>query len=397
MQAEAQGKKGGTRALVLATAALVVSFIAWGSLSPLAPLFRRMYGLPETHVGMLVAAPVLMGALGRIPLGLLTDRFGGRKVFTALLLVSIGPVALVTMTGSWTSLVGAGLLLGIAGAAFAVGVPFVAQWFPPERRGLALGIYGMGNAGTAVAGFSAPIIAEAIGWRGYFWLLVPLLAITALCFWSFGRDAVPPKPATQSVAQQFKIFRTRPVAWILALFYFVTFGGFVAIGSYLPTFLVGEFKLDFQNAAARAAGFMALATLSRPLGGFLSDRRGGAVVLNGAFAGIAVLAILLAFEPGIVLVTVGFLGIALLLGLGNGAVFKLVADLFPGEAGIVTGVVGAAGALGGFFPPLLMGVVKDATGSYGIAFMLLSEFSLACVVINLLVLQQHAGRLMDAR
>ena len=216
----------------------------------------------------------------------------------------------------------------------------------------------------------------------------------AILFWSLGRDAIPPKPFAKTVRERYRVFRTRPVSWILALFYFVTFGGFVAIGSYLPTFLVGEFDLGYRSAAARAAGFMVLATVARPIGGYLADRRGGAVVLNGSFAGIALLAIVLAFAPKILMATVAFLGIALLLGLGNGAVFKLVADLFPEEAGIVTGVVGAAGALGGFFPPLLMGVVKDATGSYGIAFMLLSEFSLACVVLNLLVLQQHAGRLM---
>jgi NNP family nitrate/nitrite transporter-like MFS transporter len=385
--------KGRGTALILATLALVVSFTAWGGIAPLAPMFRRVYGLSTSQVGLLVAAPVLVGGLGRIPLGLLADRFGGRKVFTALLVALLVPVALVALTRSWVSLLGAGLLLGLAGTSFAVGIPFVAQWFPPERRGLALGIYGMGNMGTAVAGFVAPRIADALGWQVFFWLLLPLIALTAICFWFLGRDAVAPKPVGQSLAARFHVFRARPVSWILALFYFVTFGGYVAFGSYLPTFLVGEFLLDFRSAAARAAGFMALATLARPLGGLLADRWGGAGLLNGAFAGIAVLAIVLAFEPGIVLATVAFLSIALLLGLGNGAVFKLVADLFPREAGTVTGVVGAAGALGGFFPPLVMGLVKDATGSYGIAFMLLSEFALACVVINLLVLQRHAGRL----
>lgn len=388
--------KGRGTALVLATTALIVSFAAWGGIAPLAPLFQELYGLTNTQVGLLVAAPVLVGALGRIPMGLLADRYGGRKVFTALLVATLGPVVLVALSGSWVTLLGAGLVLGLAGTSFAVGVPFVAQWFPPERRGLALGIYGMGNVGTAVAGFTAPRIADALGWRAYFWLLLPLIASTALLFWFLGRDAAPPKPSTQSISEHFRVFRTRPVSWILALFYFVTFGGFVAFGSYLPTFLVGEFHLDFRSAAARAAGFMVLATVARPFGGFLADRRGGAAVLNVAFAGIALLAIVLAFGPKIVVATVAFLGIALLLGLGNGAVFKLVADLFPQQAGVVSGVVGAAGALGGFFPPLVMGLVKDATGSYDIAFMLLSEFSLACVVINLLVLQRRAGRLMGA-
>jgi MFS transporter, NNP family, nitrate/nitrite transporter len=182
--------------------------------------------------------------------------------------------------------------------------------------------------------------------------------------------------------------------WRLSLFYFVTFGGFVAINVYLPTLLVSEYGLARTDAAFRAAGFVILATIARPLGGTLADRWGGMPILNATFLIVAALAVVLAFEPGMAVITVAFLGIAFMLGLGNGAVFQLVPRFFAREAGTVTGLVGAAGGLGGFFPPLLMGGVKDATGSYAIGFMLLSEVALLCLVVNILVLQRRATLLL---
>jgi NNP family nitrate/nitrite transporter-like MFS transporter len=230
-----------------------------------------------------------------------------------------------------------------------------------------------------------------------FWLWIPLLLLMALVFWTFGRNAPTFEPVKAPVAQRFRVFRREPLSWVLALFYFVTFGGFVAIGAYLPTLLVSEYGLDRTDAATRASGFVLLATLARPLGGYFGDRWGGAPVLNAVFAIVAVFAILLAFGPGMTIITIAFLGSAFMLGLGNGAVFKLVAERFPSEAGVVTGLVGAAGGLGGFFPPLVMGFVKDVTGAYAIGFMLLSEFALLCLLVNVLVLQQRAQRLMTSR
>ena len=172
---------------------------------------------------------------------------------------------------------------------------------------------------------------------------------------------------------------------------------FVAISVYLPTFLVDAFGLERADAAARAAGFVVLATLMRPVGGTLADRWGAAPVLNGTFLAVALLPIVLAFGPGFATITVAFLGIAAALGLGNGAVFKLVAEEFPHETGTVTGLAGAAGGLGGFFPPILMGLVLDATGAYSIGFMLLSEIALGCLIVNLLVMQRRATSLMTVR
>jgi MFS transporter, NNP family, nitrate/nitrite transporter len=384
-------RSGNAGALALATCAFLVCFAAWGLLSPLAPYFRDLYRLSATQVGLLVAVPVLLGSLARIPLGILTDRYGGRLVFTLLMLVVLVPLALAGFTRSYEGLLAVSFFLGLAGASFAVGVPFVARWYPPSSQGFALGIYGVGNAGTALAAIVAPRVAESYGWPVAFWVFIPVVLAMAALFWVFGRDAPGRVAVTGSLGERFAVFRREPVSLVLALFYFVTFGGFVALGAYLPTLLVGEYGLDRVDAASRTAGFIAMATLARPLGGYLADRIGGTAILNGVFAGVALLAVVLAFQPGMIAITIAFLGIALGLGLGNGAVFKLVSAYFPRETGTVTGLVGAAGGLGGFFPPLLMGAVRDATGSYAIGFMLLSEFALVCLIVNLLALQSRAA------
>jgi len=382
-------------ALALATFSMTVGFAVWSLLSPLGPLFRQQWGLSATETGVLVAVPVVLGSIARIPLGIVTDRFGGRPVLTVFLYVLAVPLVLAGLAGGFWSLLGVAFVLGVAGAVFAIGVPFVARWFPPERQGMALGIYGMGNIGTAVAALVAPPVAGAFGWPFAFWVFVPVVLAMGTFVLLFARDAPGVRPSV-TLAQRLAPLR-RPMAWLLSLFYFLTFGGFVAISVYLPTFLVDAFGLERGDAAARAAGFAVLATLTRPVGGALADRWGGAPVLNATFLIVALLPIILAFQPGIVLITVAFLGMAAALGLGNGAVFKLVAETFPRETGTVTGLVGAAGGLGGFFPPILMGLVRDATGAYAIGFMLLSELALGCLIVNLLVMQRRATALMPTR
>lgn len=382
-------------ALALATLAFTICFSVWGLLSPLAPLFREQFGLSGAETGLLVAVPVVLGSLARIPLGLLADRFGGRVVFTALLFFLVGPLILAGLTWSFGTLLSAAFLLGIGGASFAIGVPFVSRWFPPARQGMALGIYGLGTIGTAISTWTSAPIAGALGWPYAFWVLVPAVIVMGCLMWVVGRDAPGPRPTVTLLTRLAPL--KRPMACVLSLFYFLTFGGFVAISVYLPTFLVDAFGLERGDAATRAAGFVVLATVMRPVGGALADRWGGAPVLNASFLAVALLPIVLAFQPGIALITVAFLGIAAAVGLGNGAVFKLVAETFPRETGAVTGLVGATGGLGGFFPPILMGLVRDVTGAYSIGFMLLSELALGCLIINLLVLQRRASTLMTER
>ncbi len=261
------------------------------------------------------------------------------------------------------------MLLGFAGASFAVGVPFVNGWYSRERQGFALGIYGMGMGGTVVAGLTAPRIADRWGLSAPFWIAAVLVAAMAAVFALLARDA--PRPAvggpTPGMFAALSVFRTSGRAWALTLFYFLAFGGFVAMFLYLPKLLTEVHHLSKADAGARAAGFALLAVVARPTGGVLSDRIGAARVLRVSFAGVAVLALVLAATyTSMVPLTIACLTIAVALGLGTGAVFKLVPQWFPDRVGAVTGVVGAAGGLGGFFPPLVMGLVnppREATGS----------------------------------
>ncbi len=377
--------------LFLATLAFAVAFVAWSLISPLASQIQADLGLDNTATSVLIAVPVLLGSLLRIPLGLLTDRFGGRKVYTALLLFTLLPVAFMGIADSFGAYVLGGLFLGTAGASFAVGVPFVNRWFSPDKQGLALGLYGMGNIGTAVAAFSMPALVNTLGGRqGAFWFYLIPVALMAGIFWLFARDApglVKPKSLNDSVA----VLRTERMAWILSLFYFLTFGGFVAFANYLPKLLVDWYHLDKGDAGLRAAGFTVVATLARPVGGWLADKIGGHQVLTAVFSVGPIGALALAWlagSPNMVFSTILFLATALGLGLGNGAVFKLVAQYFPKNTGLVTGIAGCAGGLGGFFPPLLLGFVKDATGSYALGFVLLALFAFLCLAVVLLLRRQ---------
>jgi NNP family nitrate/nitrite transporter-like MFS transporter len=374
---------GATRALVLATLALAVNFWAWNLLGPLAPTYRELLGLSPLQISLLVAVPALIGAFARIPIGALTDRYGGRVMFTAVSALTILPVVLLSMAESYPALLVGGLLIGLGGASFAVGIPFVNAWVSPERRGLALGIYGAGNGGTAVSGFLSPSIAAELGLPWAYLIVAVALAGVAVLFGLFGRDAPGRAPSAGSMVERFVAAVKLPVARDLALMYAVTFGGFVAFGAYLPTLLTITYDRPVPDAALRAAGFIVLATIGRPVGGALADRYGGAAVLLWSLVAIGSGAILTAFEPALPAATVGFLTLAAALGTGNGAVFALVGRRSPPtQVGSVTGLVGAAGGLGGFMPPIVMGLVYEATGSYAIGLMLLSNVAFAGAIFT---------------
>jgi NNP family nitrate/nitrite transporter-like MFS transporter len=377
-------KPGANRALFLSTMAFAVSFAIWGLISALAPKFTEIYNLSATSKSILIAIPVLLGSLGRLPAGMLADRFGGRIVFTALLIITAIPAVLIGLSTSYNQLLLLGLFLGLGGTTFSVGIGFTSRWFPPEKQGMALGVYGMGNVGQSIAVFGAPVLALWLGsWRAVFFIFAAISVVWAIVFYIFARDAESTaKPKT--VAENLSVLKSSKLAWLLSLFYFLTFGGFVAFAIYLPTLLKDLFQLSPTDAGARTAGFVLLATLMRPLGGILSDKIGGAKVLIGVFAAIAGFSLLLGF-PVMITFTIGALGAAAALGLGNGAVFKLVPQYFPKETGTVTGLVGAFGGLGGFFPPIELGLVRDYTGSYTFGFMLLSAFALVCLAINYFV------------
>lgn len=381
------GKKAQAN-LALATIGFGLCFAVWSLISPLAPQFQKSLGLTNTETALLLALPVILGSLARIPMGILTDRFGGRKVFTALIVFSILPAIFMGFAHSYAMMLVGGFFLGMAGSSFAVGVPFVSRWYSPQSQGTALGIYGVGNIGTAVASYSVPWIASNYGTQYAFWVFAPVLAVYAALFWFLAEDASgAPKPG--SLSQNLQLVKRERLSWIFSLFYFVTFGGFVAFSMFLPKLLVDWFAFSKMDAGLRTAGFVALATLARPLGGYVADRIGGARLLALVFGVAPVLALVLAYEalaPQIGAVTVAMLLMAGLLGLGNGSVFKLVAQYFRHDTGVVTGIVGAAGGLGGFFPPMVMGAVRDLTGSYSIGLLLLAVFLVGCLAIDVLAL-----------
>jgi NNP family nitrate/nitrite transporter-like MFS transporter len=383
-----------TRALAMATLAFTTCFYAWSVLGPLAPGLQQQLRLSELQVGWMVAIPVVMGSLMRIPMGIVTDRFGSRRTFPALMILSALPLAALAVwhEGFWP-LLGFGFLLGFAGSSFAVGVPFVSRWYAGRGQGAALGIYGMGMGGTVLAALTAPTIADRLGTAAPFVLgAVLLVAVGALFAWA-AREAPAAARTPPGALEPLAVFRRDPRAWALTLFYFLSFGGFVAMFLYLPKLLVGVYGLGKTDAAARAAGFALLAVLARPLGGWLADRIGAKSVLLISFAAAAVLAAALTgFYQQIGPLTAACLSLAVAFGLGTGAVFKMVGEEFPGSVGAVTGVVGAAGGLGGFFPPLVLAAVKAASGSYALAFLLLAGTAVACLaVLTLMGVRPPAG------
>jgi MFS transporter, NNP family, nitrate/nitrite transporter len=367
-------------AVTLATISFALCFAAWGLVGGLAPTFAALYRLTASETALLVAVPVLLGSLARLPMGMLTDRFGGRVVFTALLAFSSLAAFVVPLTGSYRSLLVAAFLIGMAGSSFAIGAPFVSRWTPTSQQGTALGIYGLGTMGQSLAVFVGPVVASRFGWESVFRGTSVALLLWAVIFCMSARN--PPRAARPAdVAAMVTVLRRAPKAWLLGAFYFLTFGGFVAFSIYLPTLLRAQFGLAPADAGLRAAGFVVIATLMRPVGGWLADRIGGAQVLSWVFGGVAVFSLLLTW-PSMVPFTVGALSCSMLLGLGNGAVFKLVPEHFPKDTGTVTGLVGALGGLGGFFPPIVLGVFRDRLGMMWPGFVLLSATAIALRLTN---------------
>jgi NNP family nitrate/nitrite transporter-like MFS transporter len=373
--------------LALGTISFTLCFAAWGLISAFAPQFRKLFELTPSQSAWLVAVPVLLGSLARIPLGMLTDRLGGRLVFSALMAICAIPAFCVPLASSFAQLLGIGFFLGLAGSSFAVGVGYVSRWTPPEKQGASLGIYGLGNIGQSAAVFLGPLIAGAVGWQSVYRGMAVLLVMWAITFALLSRNA-PSASRSASIRGMVKVLTGQKLSGILACFYFLTFGGFVAFSIYLPLLLRDQFGLSVTDAGFRAAGFVVLATLLRPVGGWLSDQIGGARVLAGVFPGISLFALLLAW-PAMTPFTAGALGCAALLGLGNGAVFKLVPQFFPKETGTVSGLVGALGGLGGFFPPLLLGFFRQHFGVVWPGFLLLSATSLLLWFTNQKIFLPH--------
>ncbi|MFI6926645.1 nitrate/nitrite transporter [Nonomuraea spiralis] len=372
-------RKGQVRNLALATAAFAVTFWAWNLIGPLSGGYSRQLHLSPTQTSLLVAIPVLVGSLGRIPVGMLADRLGGRRMFAVICFVSIVPVLFVGWSESYGWLLFWGFLLGIPGTSFAVGIPFVNAWYEPARRGFATGVFGAGMGGTALSAFFTPRLVEDFGRFPTHLLMAAVLALMGVIMIGGSRDSPEWSPATAPALPRMREAVKIRATWQCAFLYAVTFGGFVAFSTYLPTLLQNVYHFAQTGAGLRTAGFSIAAVAARPIGGTLSDRIGPVKVMLISLVGTVVMAVALAFKPPAeVPAGTCFVLIAFFLGLGTGGVFALVASLVEAsKVGTVTGLVGAAGGLGGYFPPLVMGAVYGATGSYTVGYMLLALTALA--------------------
>lgn len=382
--------------LVLSTVGFAINFWAWALLSPLGGTFQEALGLSDVETSIVVAVPVIVGSLGRIPVGALTDRFGARVMFPVVSALTILPVLyLGFLADSLVGLIIGGFFLGLGGTTFAIGIPFNNAWFPPARRGTALGLFGAGMGGTAIAAFSTVPIRDAWGPEAPFVLVAAVLAVFTVVSWLMLRDSPSrPLPASGGFWSRTWNTFTLPATLQLSWLYAVGFGGFVAFSVYLPTFLTNAYGLEAADAANRTAGFVVLAVVCRPLGGVLSDRLGGVTVNLVCFAVVTLGAATIAFQPELFPVaTIAFLAMAAALGASSGATFALVSDLAPADkVGGVTGLVGAAGGLGGFIPPLIMGAVYGSNGDYNLGFVLLAATALLTLFFTLGPVRRRAAR-----
>jgi NNP family nitrate/nitrite transporter-like MFS transporter len=344
-----------------------VSFMVWVILGPLAVYITTDFGLSATEKGLLVAIPILGGALLRIPMGILTDRIGPRRAGLVGLLTTLIPLVWGWLGADhFTQLMAVGLLLGVAGASFAVALPLASRWYPSEHQGLAMGIAGAGNSGTVLAALLAPRLAESVGWHEVMGLAMIPILITFILFWWLAKES-PHQPEPRPLRDYLTLFK-RADAWWFNFFYSITFGGFVGLASFLVIFFHDQYGLSKIMAGNFAAACVFAGSFFRPVGGYLSDRFGGVPVLTALYVWIGVMMISVSFLPSLTLVTamlfLGMIG----LGMGNGAVFQIVPQRFGKEIGVVTGMVGAAGGFGGFLLPTLLGSLKDLTGSYQAGF-----------------------------
>jgi NNP family nitrate/nitrite transporter-like MFS transporter len=383
--------------LAMATLGFAVNFWAWALLSPLGPLFRQegtLGALDESDVALLVAVPVVVGSLGRIVVGALTDRFGGRVMFPLVTAATVVPVLFIGFFAqtSYAVLLVGGFFLGIAGTTFAVGVPFVNAWFPPERRGFAVGVFGAGMGGTAISALTTVKLYTNIGDRAPFLIAAAALAAYAVAAWLLLRDAPGRTVPTTPLLQRLRANARLPITWQACILYAVAFGGYVAFSVYLPSYLKTAYELTPADAANRMAGFVVVAVLMRPVGGWLSDKFGAIPVLTAGYGVVVVGAGIAATNPLLEHIgTAAFLSMAAALGAGSGATFALLARVTdPSRVGGVTGLVGAAGGLGGFLPPLIMGYIYGRTDSYAIGLWLLAATAGLALLLTVTVVARTA-------
>ncbi|CAH2715810.1 Nitrate transporter [Neobacillus rhizosphaerae] len=364
-----------------------ISFMIWVMLGATSTFIVQDFGLSPAEKGLMVGIPILGGSLLRIPMGLLADRFGGKRMGMIGMMLTMLPLFWGMWFGnSLTEVQAFGFLLGIAGASFAVALPLASRWYPLEHQGLAMGIAGAGNSGTVLATLFAPRIAQAFGWHGVFgFALIPLFA-AFIIFAIFAKDS-PNTPKPQKLSQYLGIVKIKET-WIFSFFYSLSFGGFVGLTSYLAIFFVDQYGIskvtagDFVTITVFAGSFV------RPIGGYIADRLGGINLLIKLFTLAAAVLCIIGFLPSIYVTLPLFIIAMLIFGIANGAIFQVIPTRFPREVGIFTGFVGAAGGLGGFFLPNILGTFKEITGTYAFGFWWIAATYIAALIIT--VWLQHS-------
>lgn len=374
--------KSAYRMLLLATIALAANFWAWSLLSPLGSDLADKLMLSPFTLSLLLAVPIIIGSLGRIPLGIWTDKFGGKKMLVIICVLTALPVAGLAFASNLPHYFLAAILLGLGGTAFVVGVPYINAWFTPGKRGLALGLYSIGDAGTAISGLTLPQMTRGLGWEPTFLTIAGIIIAIAIISAIWAKDSPAWRPAKVSAIRGLVVACRNKLTWDMSIVYAITFGAFIAFGVYLPVLLKVSYGLTVADAAARAGGFILIATLARPVGGWLSDHFGAKRIILIALTTIVPLATFVGFQAVLGLhTTIAYLTLAGLLGASSGAVFALLGRLTTaGTIGSLSGIVGAIGGLGGFLPPLVLGLSYQHFHSYALALILLAATSALALI-----------------
>ena len=385
------GSASTSRYLVLgmSTFAFTVCFMVWMMFAILGVPVKALLGLNETQFGLLVATPVLTGSLIRLPLGMLTDRFGGRIVFFLLMLVCVVPIYLISHATQYWHFLVLGLFVGLAGGSFSVGIAYVAKWFDKQNQGFAMGIFGAGNAGAAVTKFLAPAIIAAASWQMVPKVYSAIMFITALLFWFFTSEDKSHRVSTSvSMRDQLAALRD-PSVWRYCQYYSIVFGGYVALSLWITKYYVNEYGFNLQTAALLAAAFSLPGGVLRAIGGWMSDKWGAHQVTWWVMWVCWICLFILSYpQTDFTIATVNgpkefhiglnayvFTALLFVMGVamafGKASVFKYISDEYPDRMGVVSGIVGLAGGLGGFILPIMFGALVDLTGIRSSAFMLL--------------------------
>jgi len=387
--APASQKRKQLSVLIVSTLAFTVCFMVWMMFGVIGIPIKKTLGLNATEFGILTATPVLTGSLIRVPLGLWTDKYGGRIVMFLLMLSTVVPIWLITYATEFWHFLVLGLFVGLAGGSFSVGTPYVARWFDRKHQGFAMGVYGAGNSGAAVNKFVAPVLLVAYGWFIVPKVYAAAMLVTALLFWFFSYD--DPKHRVDSRLtwrEQLAVLKD-PKVWKYSQYYSIVFGGYVALALWMTQYYVGEYGFDIRVAALLAAAFSLPGGVLRAIGGWLSDKHGAHQVTWWVLWVSWVCLFLLSYpQTDFTVATVdgprtfhiglgpwAFTALMFVMGMawafGKASVFKYISDDYPHNIGAVSGVVGLAGGLGGFVLPIMFGVLVDLTGVRSSCFMLM--------------------------